>query len=200
MTLPREVVLVRRGKRLELATLLWNVVGVVALAFLAASSSSVALLGFGLDSLIEIGASVVVLWELSGRGEQRQRRALRLIGIAFIALACYLIAQSAVALVSGHHAVPSGAGLAWTALTALVMFALARVKLLTGRELNNPVLTAEARVTVIDGILACAVLLGIALDLFLGWWWADPLAGMVIAIYALREAVALLQPAAPPID
>jgi divalent metal cation (Fe/Co/Zn/Cd) transporter len=183
--------LIRRGKLLEWGTLGWNVVGVVVLGFLAASSSSVALLGFGIDSLIEIAASAVVLWELSGTGEHRQRVALRLIGFAFVALAGYLLIQSVVALATQHHASPSTAGIAWTGVTAIVMFGLAFGKTRTGRALDNPVLITEGKVTVIDGILACAVLAGIALDLLFGWWWADPIAGCVIVFYAIREAVSI---------
>jgi len=185
---PRSALL-RRGVQLEQATLAWNVVGVVILVYLAISSSSVALAGFGLDSFIEIGASVVVLWELSGIGEARTRRALRLIGGAFIALAAYLTAQSTIALVAGHHASDSLGGIAWTAVTAAVMFLLAAGKGRVGRALGNPVLVTEARVTFIDGVLAVAVLLGLALDSLVGWWWADPLAGFVIVFYAAREAV-----------
>ena len=157
--------LIRRGRLLEVATLAWNVVGVVILAISAAFTSSVALVGFGLDSLIEIGASIVVLWELSGSGELRQRRALRLIGIAFIALAVYLLAQSLFALITQHHASPSGAGIIWTGATAIVMFGLAFGKTRTGRALRNPVLISEGKVTTIDGILACAVLAGITRSL-----------------------------------
>ena len=181
--------LLRRGKALEWTTLLWNVVAVVVLARLAFLSSSVSLVGFGLDSLIEIGASTVVLWELSGTGEARQRRALQLIGAAFVALAIYLTAQSTVALVTGHRAQPGVGGILWTGVTALVMFALAFGKRRTGRALKNPVLETEGRVTFVDGLLACAVLLGITVDLTLGWWWADPIAGYVIVYYAIREAV-----------
>ena len=185
----------RRGKLLEWATLSWNVVGVAVLAYLAISASSVALAGFGLDSLIEIGASAVVLWELSGTGARRQQLALRLIGIAFIVLAGYLVIQSTVALISGHHPGRSIAGVAWTAVTAIVMFSLAAAKGRTGRALGNPVLETEGRVTFIDGLLAVAVLIGISLDLLLGWWWADPLAGYVIVYYAIREAVQIFRPA-----
>ena len=189
----REFALIRRGRALEWSTLGWNVVGVVILGFLATTSSSVALLGFGLDSLIEIGASAVVLWELSGSGEDRQRRALRMIGLAFIALAAYLVVQSPIALVSQHHASPSAAGVAWTGITAIVMFGLAVGKTRTGRALGNPVLVAEGKVTAIDGILAVAVLVGVTLDLLFGWWWADPLAGLVIVFYAVREAAAIFR-------
>lgn len=190
----RERSLRKRGFGLEFVTLGWNVLGVVVLAVLAISSSSVALVGFGLDSLIEIGASTVVLWELSGTGEQRQRRALRLIGGAFVALAVYLIIQSTVALIAGHHASPSVGGIVWTAVTAVVMFSLAAGKVHTGRALQNPVLITEGRVTFVDGLLAVAVLLGLALDLTLGWWWADPVAGYVIVYYAIREAVEVFRP------
>ncbi len=195
MSLPLELerVLVRRGMALEWLTLSWNVIGVIVLGVLAAMSSSVALLGFGLDSLIEIGASIVVLWELSGTGEHRRRRALRLIGVAFLALGLYLLVQSVYALAVHHHASPEPAGIAWTGITAVVMFALAFGKARTGRALGNPVLVGEGRVTVIDGILACAVLVGITLDLWLGWWWADPVAGLVIVFYAIREARAVFR-------
>ena len=186
----------RRGFALEWVTLGWNVVGVVVLAVLAFVSASVALLGFGLDSLIEIGASVVVIWELSGSGETRQRRALRMIGVAFLALAAYLLAESAIALGTGHRASPSYLGIDWTAVTALTMFLLSRGKTRTGRALGNPVLVAEGRVTLVDGFLAVAVLVGISLDLLLGWWWADPVAGLVIVYYAVREAISIFrQPA-----
>jgi divalent metal cation (Fe/Co/Zn/Cd) transporter len=189
----RERSLRRRGFGLEFVTLGWNVVGVVVLAVLAITSSSVALVGFGLDSLIEIGASTVVLWELSGNGEQRQRRALRLIGAAFVALALYLLVQSTVALIAGHHASPSIGGVVWTAITAGVMFSLATGKSRTGRALGNPVLMTEGRVTFVDGLLAVAVLLGLVLDLTLGWWWADPVAGYVIVYYATREAIEIFR-------
>jgi divalent metal cation (Fe/Co/Zn/Cd) transporter len=180
--------LLRRGFGLEYATLGWNVVGIVVLAVAAIQARSVALAGFGLDSLIEIGASTVVIWELSGTGEHRQRRALRIIGFAFAGLAVYLAIQSTVVLVAGVRPHHSRAGIAWTAVTALVMFALAFGKARTGTALGNPVLRTEGRVTLIDGLLAVAVLLGLVLNAALGWWWADPAAGYVLVYYAVREA------------
>jgi len=180
--------LLRHGFALEYATLGWNVAGVVVLALSAIAARSVALAGFGLDSLIEIGASTVVIWELSGTGEARQRRALRLIGYAFAVLACYLLIQSSWALISGHRAGHSPAGIIWTAVTAVAMFGLAAGKSRVGKALDNPVLRTEGRVTLIDGILAAAVLAGLALNATAGWWWADPLAGYVLVYYAAREA------------
>ncbi len=183
----RRLRLVRRGFILEYLTLAWNVTGIVVLAIAAITARSVALAGFGLDSLIEIGASTVVIWELSGTGEERQRRGLRLIGYAFAALALYLLVQSTVVLATGYHPRRSPLGIAWTALTAAAMFALAASKARTGRALDNPVLRTEGRVTTIDGILALAVLLGLTLNAAGGWWWADPAAGYVLVYYATRE-------------
>ncbi|QMU74694.1 cation transporter [Streptacidiphilus sp. PB12-B1b] len=179
--------LLRRGFALEYTTLTWNVVGIVVLAFAALAARSVALAGFGLDSLIEIGASTVVIWELSGTGEDRQHRAMRLIGWAFTALALYLLVQSTWALSTGFHAHHSATGIVWTAVTALVMFTLAAGKARTGTALDNPVLKTEGRVTFIDGLLATAVLLGLVLNAW-GLWWADPLAGYVIVYYGVKEA------------
>ena len=179
--------LLRRGFALEYVTLAWNVAGIVVLGIAAVTARSVALAGFGLDSLIEIGASTVVIWELSGTGEERQRRGLRLIGYAFAALAAYLLVQSTVVLAVGYHPRHSVLGIGWTAVTAVAMFALAAGKARTGGALDNPVLRTEGRVTMIDGILATAVLLGLILNAALGWWWADPSAGYVLVFYAARE-------------
>lgn len=180
--------LLRRGLLLEYTTLGWNVVGIAVLGIAAVAARSVALAGFGLDSLIEIGASTVVIWELSGTGEARQRRALRLIGGSFVLLATYLIIQSTWVILAGFHPRHSPWGIAWTAVTAAAMFALAAGKSSTGKTLGNPVLVTEGRVTLVDGILAAAVLLGLVLNAVLDWWWADPAAGFVLVYYAGREA------------
>jgi divalent metal cation (Fe/Co/Zn/Cd) transporter len=112
---------------------------------------------------------------------------LRLIGSAFAALTVYLLVQSTVVLVAGLHPRHSGTGIIWTAGTAAAMFLLAAGKARTGQALGNPVLRTEGRVTMIDGILATAVLLGLVLNAWLGWWWADPAAGYVLVFYAARE-------------
>jgi divalent metal cation (Fe/Co/Zn/Cd) transporter len=97
------------------------------------------------------------------------------------------------ALAVGHHARPSPAGLIWTAVTAVVMFALSADKARTGKAQGNPVLIAEGKVTFIDGLLAAAVLAGILLDTLAGWWWAYPVASLVIVYYAVREALAIFR-------
>ncbi len=184
----RHARLLKRGRKLEAATLGWNIVGVFVLAFAAVQARSVALAGFGLDSLIEIGASIVVLWELADVSQERQGRAMRLIGFAFVGLAVYLGIQSTVVLIVGFHPHHSPLGIVWTGVTAAVMFGLAFGKARTGAALDNPVLRAEGRITMIDGILATAVLFGLILNAVAGWWWADPLAGYVLLYYAVREA------------
>lgn len=181
--------LVRRGLRLEYATLGWNVIGTVILAIAAIGAGSVALAGFGVDSLIEIVASLVVVWQLNGEeGSGRERRALRIIAVAFGLLAVYIAVQSVLTLTADAHPGASVLGIIWLALTVVAMWALAAGKRDTGRRLANPVLVTESRVTVIDGALAAAVLTGVVLNAAAGWWWADPLSALVILVYGLREA------------
>lgn len=182
----------RTGYLLEAVTLGWNVIGVIVLAFAALTARSVALAGFGLDSVIEIGASTVVIWELSGSGQHRQRRALRLIGAAFIGLALYLAVQGSVVLAVEYHPHHSELGIAWTAITAVVMFVLAAAKAQVGKALQNRVLQTEGRVTLVDAWLATAIVLGLLLNTFVGWWWADPAAAFVLVVYAVKEGSASL--------
>ena len=140
-----------------------------------------------LDSLIEIGASTVVLWQLRNANRARTATALRLLAWAFLAIALYLAVMGTLSLATGHEPNSSPLGIAWTAATVVAMLALAAGKHHTGLRLANPVLVSEARVTVVDSYLAAAVLLGLTLNATLGWWWADPLAGFVIVTYGIRE-------------
>ncbi len=186
---PTREILLRRGLRLEYATLAWNVAGCVVLLIAAIAARSVALAGFGVDSLIEIVASAVVVWQLKGAsGDGRTKTALKVISAAFGLLAIYIAAQGIYTLASASHPGHSTAGILWLALTVLAMLALAAGKRSTGARLGNPVLMTESRVTVIDGLLAAAVLAGLALNAAAGWWWADPISAFVIMFYAIRES------------
>jgi divalent metal cation (Fe/Co/Zn/Cd) transporter len=186
--LTRTEILTRRGLRLEYATLGWNVLEIGFIGYAAVLARSVALAGFALDSGIEIFASIVVIWQLRGDVDhERDRRAERLIGLAFLGLAVYLVGQIAVTLALAVRPDSSPLGIAWLAATAVVMFSLAAAKLRTGRELGNGVLQTEAKVTVVDGTLATAVLVGLVLNATLGWWWADLAGGVVVIAYGLRE-------------
>ena len=179
--------LLRRGLLLEYGTLAWNVVGCGIILVSAWLARSVALAGFGLDSVIEIFASIVVVWQLTGVDQARERTALRLIGAAFFALAVYILIQSGATVLLGIRPDPSPGGMVWLALTCVAMLALAYGKNRTGQALSNQVLLSESRVTVVDGALAAAVLVGLALNALVGWWWADPLAGLVIVYYGIKE-------------
>lgn len=183
----KTAVLIRRGLRLEYATLGWNVVGCVLALAAAFAAHSVALAGFGLDSVIEIFASLVVVWQLTGASHVRERPALRLIGVAFFLLALYVLGQFMVTLVTQTRPSTSPLGIAWLGATLIAMLLLAYGKRVTGRALGNPVLTTEAHVTLIDALLAAAVLLGLVLNAVFGWWLADPLAGLVIVYYGIKE-------------
>ncbi len=153
---------------------------------------STALAGFGFDSLIEIFASLVVIWQLKGVEAGRERLALRLIGAAFFLLAGYVLVQSLWMLITRHHPAQSLFGVAWLVFTVVAMALLAYGKLVTGRALGNVVLRTEARVTLIDAALAAAVLIGVSLNGWLGWWWADPISGLVIVFYGVKEGRAAL--------
>lgn len=182
--------LLTRGLRLEYATLTWNVVGTGILIVTAVGTGSVVLAGFGLDSLIEVFASLVVVWQLTDARRDQERRALSLIGWAFFLLAAYVLIQSSYSLIAGVHAGRSALGTLWVGLTVLVMLGLAAGKHRVGRQLANRVLQIEARVTLIDAYLAGAVLVGLLAGAVLGWWWADPVAALVIVYYGVREGVA----------
>jgi divalent metal cation (Fe/Co/Zn/Cd) transporter len=137
--------------------------------------------------VIEIFASVVVVWQLTGAGVARERRALRLIGVAFFLLALYILGQFAYTLATQTRPDPSALGIGWLAATLIAMLLLAYGKRVTGRALGNPVLTTEGHVTLIDALLAAAVLAGLGLNALLGWRLADPLAGLVIVYYGFKE-------------
>jgi divalent metal cation (Fe/Co/Zn/Cd) transporter len=191
--------LVRRGLILEYVTLGWNVLGSVVLLLAAVTTGSLALAGFGIDSVIEIVASLVVVWQLRALEDAvREAVALRVIAVAFGLLAAYIGLQAVAALAAGTHARQSTPGLVWLVLTVCVMLGLAAAKRDTGRRLGNPVLTAEARVTLADAALAAVVLAGVAADAALRWWWADPTAACAILVYACREARHAWRAAASP--
>ncbi len=183
---PAHARLLRHGLLLEYVTLGWNVVGSGLTLVAAWRAGSVALAGFGLDSLIEIVASLVVVWQLTGAATAgRERKALRLIGAAFLLLASYVLVQSSLTLLTQAHPGVSAGGIAWLALTCAVMLLLAWAKARTGRALGNVVLQTEGRVTLVDAGLAGAVLLGLLLNALVG--------GMVVGGPARRPGDRLLR-------
>ncbi len=179
----------RTGRRLQQATIIWNMVEVFVTVGLGVAAGSLALVAFGLDSLIEVFASLVVLWHLrSVRTTGRDRVALRLVAGAFAALGVYLAVNSIRALIVQDVPESSPLGIAYLAVTAVVMFTLARWKKRVGIELDSEPFLAEAKLTFLDGWLATGILTALVLNTAFGWWWADPLAALVLAAIAVKEA------------
>ena len=182
----------QRGLRLEYATIAWNVGEAVLTISLGAVAGSLALIGFGTVSVVEVFASGVVVWHLLPGHEVddagRTRLALRLTAIAFAVLSVALAIGATRDLVTGRVAGESPWGIAYLAVTALVMFGLAYLKRRTADELGSAPLRSEATMTFLDGILSTATLTGLALNAYAGWWWADPTAALLVAIAAANEA------------
>jgi len=182
----------RRALRLEYATIAWNVGEAVLTISLGAAAASLALIGFGTVSIVEVFASGVVVWHLLPGHEvdnpARTRLALRMTAAAFLILGVALAVGAIHDLTSGRRAGESPWGIAYLAVTALVMFGLAFVKHQTADRLDSAPLRSEATMTFLDGILSTATLLGLALNAYVGWWWADPAAALLVAVAAMNEA------------
>lgn len=188
----------RTGRRLQTATIIWNLVEVFITIALGILAGSLALVAFGLDSLIEVFASLVVLWHMNDtQNSRRDRRALTLVAAAFAILALYLTFAGIRALVTGAEPESSPLGIAYLTVTAIVMFTLAAWKSRIGKRLANEPFLAEARMTFLDGWLATAILTALALNAAAGWWWADPGAALVVAVVAGREARELANDSRP---
>jgi len=189
---PLDAVHARRARRLEYATIAWNLGEAGLTIALGATAGSLALIGFGSDSLIEVFASAVVVWHLRPHAAteyaRRTQTALKLVAVAFLALAVVLSAFAVRDLVSGREAGESLPGIAYLAVTALVMFGLAAAKRRTASALQSAPLRSEAAMTQLDGVLSLLTLTGLALNAALGWAWADPLAALIVSGAALNEA------------
>jgi divalent metal cation (Fe/Co/Zn/Cd) transporter len=182
----------RRGIRLEWATTAWNAMEVFVTISLGLAAHSLALVAFGLDSMIEVFASTVVIWHLrEGRdpAPQRTRMAFRLIAGAFFTLAGFLLVASIRSLVLGVEPEDSPVGIAYLAVTAVVMFSLAAVKRRTARRMASGPLEAEASMTFLDGCLCVGILTALGVNVLFDWWWADGLAALAIAAFAAREGL-----------
>ena len=180
-----------RGLRLEWATNGWNAMEVVVTISLGWQARSLALIAFGLDSLVEIFASTVVIWNLQDDrrdpGDRRIHRALRLIAGAFWTLGAFLTVMSVRSLALGERPEDSPLGIAYLAITAVVMFGLARLKRATAARLGSETLGAEAGMTFLDGCLSVGILIALVLNARFGWWWTDATAALVVAGFAINE-------------
>lgn len=181
----------RRARTLAWLTIGYNTAeGVVAVAA-GVVASSAALISFGLDSAVEVASAAALAWQFGGRGdpEARERRTLRLIALAFFALAAYVTVDSVRRLISGSEAETSPVGIALTVASLIVMPALALAKRRTGRALGSATVVADSVQTVLCTYLSGIVLTGLLINAAFGWSWADPVAALVVAGVAVREGV-----------
>jgi divalent metal cation (Fe/Co/Zn/Cd) transporter len=184
----RRDVLVRRIRWLVAATIAYNVVEAVIALTAGTIASSTALVGFGLDSVIEVASAAAVAWQFSAADhERRERTALRVIAVSFFALAAYVTFESVQALITAHRPDHSTVGMILAAVSLAVMPGLSYAQRRAGRELGSRTAVADSKQTLLCTYLSAVLLLGLAANSFLGWWWADPLAALVIAGVAVKE-------------
>ncbi len=183
--------LTSRARRLTQLSLAWHALEAAIAIVAGVVAGSVALVGFGADSVIEAGAGLVVLWlvtggRLSSRGAER--RAQQLIAASFLVLALYVAIESTRDLIAGHHPAVSWAGVALAAVTLVAMPPLAAAKRRVGSALGSSATTSESRQTMLCAYLSAALLIGLLANALAGWWWADPGVALLIAAVALTEA------------
>lgn len=172
------------------ATIAYNVVEAIVAITAGTIASSAALIGFGLDSTIEVLSAAAVAWQFTRRDPERwEKPTLRVIAIAFFALAAYVTTSSVVALLSRAEVEHSPVGIAVTAVSVVVMPFLSLAERRAGLELGSATAVADSKQTLICTYLSAAVLIGLVLNSLVGWWWADAIAGLVIAVFAAREGL-----------
>lgn len=186
----RTTVLRRRIRIIVGITIAYNVVEAVIALAAGSVASSAALIGFGLDSIVEVLSAAAVAWQFAAPDpEKRERVALRVIAFSFFGLAAYVVVDAALSLFGPRGAEHSPVGIALAAVSLAVMPVLSWVERRTGRELGSASAIADSKQTLICSYLSAALLLGLLLNSLLGWAWADSVAALVIAAFAVREGV-----------
>ena len=186
----RRVVLQRRIRFIVGFTIAYNVVEAVVAISAGAAASSVALIGFGLDSVVEVLSAAAVAWQFTRTDPERwERPTLRVIAVAFFALAAYVTVSAVLALTGLVDAEHSTVGIVLAAVSLAVMPLASFLERRTGTELGSATAIADSKQTLLCAWLSAAVLLGLVLNSLVGWSWADPLAALVIAGFAVREGV-----------
>jgi divalent metal cation (Fe/Co/Zn/Cd) transporter len=186
----RKQILQRRIRLIVAATIGYNLIEAVVAIAAGAIASSAALIAFGLDSTIEVFSAAAVAWQFTRRDPERwEKGTLRAIAIAFFALAAYVTITSLTALLTQAEVEHSSLGIAITAVSVIVMPFLSFAERRAGRELGSATAVADSKQTLICTYLSAAVLMGLLLNTVFGWWWADAIAGLVIAGFAVREGL-----------
>lgn len=189
-TLERRATLHRRIRLIVAITIGYNLVEAVIAVAAGSAASSAALIGFGLDSTIEVLSAAAVAWQFTRRDPERwERPTLRAIAVAFFALAAYVTVTSLLALTTAERPEHSPTGIALTAVSVVMMPLLSLAERRAGREIGSATAVADSKQTLLCAYLSAAVLVGLVANSLLGWWWADAVAGLVIAVFALREGV-----------
>lgn len=184
----RQRVLARRVRLLVAATMAYNTVEAVVAITAGSLASSTALVGFGLDSVIEVSSAAAVAWQFTAADPQRRERAaLRVIAVSFFALAAYVTVESVRALAAGERADHSTVGIVLAAVSLAVMPVLSAAQRRTGRELGSASAVADSQQTLLCTYLSAVLLAGLVVNSLFGWWWADPAAALVIAAVAVKE-------------
>ncbi|GHH32086.1 cation transporter [Lentzea cavernae] len=184
----RKLVLRRRVRMFVAATITYNVVEAVVALAAGTVAGSTALIGFGLDSVIEVASAAAVAWQFAGRDpEKRERTALKVIAVSFFALAAYVSVESVSSLVQGERVGHSTVGIVLAAVSLLVMPWLSHAQRRAGRELGSASAVADSKQTLLCTYLSAVLLVGLVVNSLFGWWWADPLAALVIAVVAVKE-------------
>ncbi|WP_067855242.1 cation transporter [Nocardia shimofusensis] len=184
----RKALLARRIRLLVAATISYNVLEAIIALTEGARVSSSALIGFGLDSVIEVSSAAAVAWQFAGRDpEKREKIALRIIAFSFFALALYVTVDSVRALLGIGEARHSAIGIALAAASLVVMPILSAAQRRAGRELGSASAVADSKQTLLCAYLSGVLLAGLLLNSLFGWSWADPIAALVIAAFAVRE-------------
>ncbi|MFE7201816.1 cation transporter [Pseudonocardia alni] len=186
----RRAVLTRRIRLLVAITITYNVVEAVIAIAAGHAASSIALIGFGLDSIIEVSSAAAVAWQFAGRDPARREHiALRVIACSFFALAAYVTVEALRGLFGDTEADRSTVGIVLVAVSVAIMPFLSWAQRRAGRELGSASAVADSKQTLLCTYLSAAVLVGLVLNATLGWWWADPVAALVLAVLAVREGL-----------
>ena len=188
----------RHGRRLQYLTIAWNSAECLISIGAGLVAGSIALIGFGFDSAIEVASSLAALWRLArdedeAARERAERRALRVISACFMALAIYITVDAIKALINREAPAASVVGIVIAALSLVVMPVLVHLKRRVATQLNSGALEAETRQTAVCAFLSAILLAGLGLNAWLGWWWADPLAGLAMVPLIAKEGIEALR-------
>ncbi|XAS66962.1 cation transporter [Micrococcaceae bacterium Sec5.7] len=187
---PRRAVLSRRIRLFAAATITYNVIEAIAALWAGGVAGSSALIGFGLDSVIEVASAVALTWQFSARDpERREHLTLRIIALSFFALAAFVAADAVSALIGAGEPRHSTPGIVIAALSLVIMPVLSWLQRRAGRELGSRTAVVDSKQTLLCTCLSGVLLIGLVLNSTLGWWWADASAALVIAVIAVREGI-----------